>query len=159
MSERVDRVCRVLLAEDNPDDIKIFKRAARKSNCRFDLKVVLDGEVALDFLLKRGEWEDAWTPDFVVLNINMPKFNGWDVLEHMKAKPELRLLPVAMWTIADPSCRDYAERCFEMGCSGGFTKPADPVRMEVQVKAMLEFYWWAWSHPRALAPNSPTHGV
>lgn len=128
MSKKQERVCRVLLAEDNPSDITVFKRAARKSKCRFDLEVVIDGEHALNFLHRRGEWSDAWTPDFVVLNINMPKISGWEVLERMKADPDLSILPVAMWTIASPRCDgNYAERSFEMGCSGSFTKPVDSV--------------------------------
>lgn len=129
MSEKKERICRVLLAEDSPSDIGIFKRAVRKSECRFGIQVVVDGEGALDFLQRRGEWADAWTPDFVVLNINMPKINGWEVLERMKADPDLSLLPVAMWTIAEPGCDDYAVRSFEVGCSGSFTKPVAPVRI------------------------------
>ena len=158
MFEKKERICRVLLAEDNPNDVKIFKRAVRKSDCRFELQVVIDGEQALDFLRRKGEWEDAWRPDFVVLNINMPKINGWEVAECMKSDPDLALLPTAMWTIASPECRDYAERAFEMGCAGGFTKPVDEERMEAQVRTMLEFYWWAWSHPRALADESLSCG-
>lgn len=148
MHENTNRICRVLLAEDNPNDISVFKRAAKKSECRFDLQVVTDGEAAIDFLRGDGKWKDAWVPDFVVLNINMPKINGWGVLEAMKSDPDLRILPVAMWTIAEPSCNDYAAKSFEMGCSGSFTKPVDSVAMESQVQAMLEFYWWAWSVPR-----------
>lgn len=106
--EERTHMLRVLLAEHSPSDIKIFKRAARTSEYRFDLKVVIDGEGALDFLQRRGEWADAWTPDFVVLNINMPKINGWEVLERMKADPDLSILPVAMRTIASPECDDYA---------------------------------------------------
>jgi len=160
MFEKRERICRVLLAEDNPVDIEVFKRAARRSECHFDLEVVIDGEQALNFLQKKREWADVWTPDFVVLNINMPKINGWEVLERMKADPDLAILPVAMWTIAAPECGDYDERAFKMGCSGGFTKPSDPIRLESQVTSMLEFYWWAWSHPLSIRePGSPTHGA
>ena len=158
MVQKEQRICRVLLAEDNPNDSEAFEQAAQRSDCQFELEVVIDGQAALDFLRKRGEWADAWTPDFVVLNINMPKYSGWDVLREMKADPELRLLPVAMWSIAVPECGDYAERVFTMGACGGFSKPVDPDRMEAQVRAMLEFYWWAWSHPRAQAEGSCSHG-
>jgi hypothetical protein len=78
----------------------------------------------------------------------------------MKADPDLSILPVAMWTIASPTCDDYVERSFKMGCSGSFTKPVDSVRMEFQVRAMLEFYWWAWSHPRSMRMRgSLVHGL
>jgi len=84
----------------------------------------------------------------VVLNINMPKGNGWDVLEAMKSDPDLRTIPVAMWTAADSGFRDYAARSFEMGCSGGFSKPVGAQNMERQVRAMLDFYSYAWQYPR-----------
>jgi len=157
--EEKERICRVLLAEDNPKDIAAFRQAAERNEHRFELEVVEDGEAALDFLHRRGRWTNVWVPDFVVLNINMPKLNGWEVLKHMKADPELRLLRVAMWSIAPPDYGDYAARSFELGCSGGFSKPVEAERMESQVKTMLDFYWWAWSHPRAVAPDSSLCGT
>ena len=145
MSRRMGRVCRVLLAEDNPSDVAVFRRVVRRNAERFVLEVVPDGGSALGFLMSQDEWCRAWTPDLVVLNINMPKVNGWGVLETMKSHPLLKIIPVAMWTIAE--IEDYAKRSFHAGCSGIFTKPVDPVQMEAQVAAMLEFYWWAWSYP------------
>ena len=62
----------------------------------------------------------------------------------MKSHPLLKTIPVAMWTIAE--IEEYTKRSFHAGCSGIFTKPVDPVQMEAQVAAMLEFYWWAWSY-------------
>jgi len=91
----------------------------------------------------------------VVLNINMPRISGWGVLETMKSEPDLRILPVAMWTIAESSYGDYAVRSFEMGCSGSFTKPVGSVQMETQVRAMLEFYWWAWPYPHCTDEEAP----
>jgi len=139
---------RVLLAEDNPKDATVFRTVARRGDLLIALQVVNDGETALDFLHRRGQWSDVWRPDLVVLNINMPKGNGWDVLEAMKSDPDLRTIPVAMWTAADPGFRDYAARSFEMGCSGGFSKPVGAQNMERQVRAMLDFYSYAWRYPR-----------
>ncbi|MFC2095538.1 response regulator [Candidatus Bipolaricaulota bacterium] len=141
------RVCRVLLAEDNPSDIAILEQVVRTKKNRFQLEVVTDGEQALAFLRKQPPWHSTWRPDLVVLNINMPKANGWEVLKEMKSDPDLCFLPVAMWTVAQEDHGDYATRAFEMGCSGGFSKPVGSVRMQAQVKAMLEFYWWAWFYP------------
>ncbi len=87
-------------------------------------------EAALDFLRKQGEWAGAWALDFVFLNINMPKINGWGVLDKMKSDPELRISAVAMWTIAE--IEEYTTRSFEMGPSGIFTKPVDSQKMESQ---------------------------
>lgn len=141
-----ERVCRVLLAEDSPTDIKMFQRAVRKSPHAFDLQVVIDGEQALDFLEQRGEWSEAWRPDLFVLSINMPKIGGWEVLQRMKDNPALRTTPVAIWSIAQIG--EYADRAFDMGCSGIFTKPVDEEHFESQVQSIVEFYWWAWSDNR-----------
>lgn len=106
---------KLLLAEDCPTDIQVFKRALRRSNCgaRYELQVLIDGAETLDFLFKRGRWSDAWTPDVLVLNINMPKCNGWDVLRRMKSDPGLRGIPTVIWTIA--SIEEYDARTYDWG--------------------------------------------
>ena len=139
------RICKVLLAEDNPDDITIVKRVVIKKQDRFQLEAVMDGEDALDFLKKKWPWHNVWTPDLVVLNINMPKVDGLGVLKAMKADPALRLIPVAVWSTS-ARLEDIRE-AIEGGCSGMFTKPANRTDAEAQLGAMLEYYWRAWSYP------------
>ena len=143
-----DAELRVLLAEDNPKDVTVFRSVARRGDLLIALQVVHDGETALDFLYRRGQWSEVWRPDFVVLNINMPKLNGWEVLKAMKSAPDLRTIPVAMWTIADPAYADYAARSFEMGCSCGFSKPHAIQDMQSQVRTMLEYHYHSWRYPR-----------
>lgn len=128
---------KLLLAEDCPTDIQVFKRALRRSNCgaRYELQVLIDGAETLDFLFKRGRWSDAWTPDVLVLNINMPKCNGWDVLRRMKSDPGLRGIPTVIWTIV--SIEEYDARTYDWGACGIFTKPVDTAEMERQVEAIL----------------------
>ena len=137
--------CRVLLAEDNPNDIADVVRVVARDKDRFLLEVVTDGEAALEFLKKQGSWRNAWTPDLVILNINMPKVNGWGVLKAMKADPSLRIIPVAVWSITERP--EDVRRAIEGGCSGMFTKPCREDDREAQVSAILEFQWWAWSYP------------
>ena len=143
--EQQKRICKVLLAEDNPDDITIFKRVVRKKQDRFQLQVVMDGEAALEFLRKEGSWHNARTPDLVVLNLNMPNLNGWGVLKAMKEDPALRILPIAIWSITERE--EDIKRAFEASCSGMFTKPVDMKDAMDQVGAMLEYHWWSQRYP------------
>ncbi len=139
------RTRKVLLAEDSSCDVAAFKRAIRKKSARFLLETVTDGCDALAFLHKRGTWQDVWTPDLVVLNIRMPKITGWEVLERMKEDPGLRIIPVAIWTVA--TIEEYNRQAYEMGAAGIFSKPIDLRDLEAQAAAILEFYWWANPYP------------
>lgn len=134
---------KILLAEDNPYDIKAFKRGMRKaeSGTHYEMIAVIDGEEALDFLYQRGQWIDAWTPDLVVLSICMPKINGWEVFDKMKADPWLRGIPTVIWSTA---CMEkYDTRAYQSGACGIFTKPVDDEDMEKQISAILAFFLWA----------------
>jgi len=108
------RVCGVLLAEDNYDDVKIVKRAVSKNKDRFQLEIVEDGQEALGFLRKQFQWAGVWTPDLMLLNVNMPKIQGLDVLDVMKADPVLSIIPVAIWSIGEMS--EKIRRAIEAGC-------------------------------------------
>jgi len=91
----------ILLVEDNEGDIVLTLEAlkeARISNC---VKVVKDGEQALQFLHKQGEFKDAITPDMVLLDINLPKVDGKEVLAHIKNDEHLKIIPVVMLTTSD----------------------------------------------------------
>jgi two-component system response regulator len=92
----------ILLAEDNPDDVTVFLRAFRNHNAdkHWELQIVADGSVALEFLYRQNRFAAAKRPDLVVLNINMPKVNGWEVFSRMKADPSLRGIPVVIRTVA-----------------------------------------------------------
>jgi CheY-like chemotaxis protein len=153
--ERMRRVCRVLLAEDNPNDIAIVQRAVRKSRVPCQLEIVRDGEQTLAFLRKTGPWQDVWTPDLVILNINMPRMQGLDVLDVMKADPKLRIVPVAVWSITERE--EDVTRAILGGCSGMFTKPVVAEEAEAQIRAILEYHWWAWSHTKALTQTALPH--
>jgi two-component system response regulator len=114
------RKLRLLLAEDNPDDIKIARRAFEKPPATWEMAWVEDGQAALDFLYKRGLYTQAWTPDLFLLSINMPKLSGYEVLEAIKKDPVLSKIPVVMWTI---SLREYSiERCYSLGAAAYLSK-------------------------------------
>jgi CheY-like chemotaxis protein len=129
---------RVLLVEDNPDDILITKRAWKKGKIKNPLHVVNNGEEALDFLYKRGTYADAPKISMILLDLKMPRMNGFEVLEHIKKDTDLRKLPVIMLTTS-PRAEDV-EQAYELGCNSYIVKP---VKFESFIEAVvkIEQFW------------------
>jgi CheY-like chemotaxis protein len=137
----------ILLAEDNPNDVTVFLRAFRnhKTKEHWELQVVANGLAALEFLYRQDRFAEARRPDLVVLNINMPRVNGWEVLRKMKADPQLRRIPTVIWTIAD--METYNARAYDMGACGIFSKPVGSKEAELQIDAVLTYFTWANPSP------------
>ena len=111
----------VLLVEDNLDDVLITRRAWRKGKIRNELHVVNDGEEALDFLYKRNGHQDAPKISLMLLDLKMPKMNGFEVLENIKQDEKLRRIPVVVLTTS-PRSSDI-ERAYDLGCNSYIVKP------------------------------------
>ena len=92
---------RILLVEDNPGDIRLTQEAFKESSLDIQMDVVTDGEMALDFLFKKGRYADATKPDVVLLDLNLPKKNGIEVLKEVKADETLKRIPVIVLTTSD----------------------------------------------------------
>ena len=116
----------ILLVEDNADDVELTLRAFRKSDLLNTVTVVRDGVEALDYLLATGEYveRDANAlPDLVLLDIKLPRVDGLQVLERLRANPRTRLLPVVVLTSsAEP--RDLLT-CYSLGANSYVRKPID----------------------------------
>jgi chemotaxis family two-component system response regulator Rcp1 len=97
------RVCEVLLVEDNPADARLTREALGESRMLNKLHHVKDGIEALQFLRREGEFHDAPTPDVILLDLNLPRKDGRQVLSEMKQDPELRLIPVVVLTTSEAS--------------------------------------------------------
>lgn len=138
MSEPV-RMATVLLVEDNPADAELTRLSLRKTKIRLDLRHVLDGEDALHFLRKQGPHADAPTPDLVLLDLNLPRIDGWQVLAEVRADPALSHLPVVVLTTSRneedvlSSYRSHAN-CY-------ITKPVD-VAAFMRIVQSLEEFWF-----------------
>jgi two-component system response regulator len=126
------------MAEDNPDDVLITKRAWKKGMIKNELHVVKDGEEALDFLYRRGNFSDAPRPCLMLLDLKMPKMDGFQVLETIKKDPSLKKLPVVVLTTSNRD-RDI-ERAYELGCNSYITKP---VGFDNFLKAVIDIqrFW------------------
>ena len=88
----------ILLAEDAPGDVRLTFEAFKKTTIDSHLNVVKDGAAALDFLYQKGSYTDAKRPDLIVLDLNIPKINGHEVLAQVKSDPNLKRIPVVILT-------------------------------------------------------------
>jgi CheY-like chemotaxis protein len=115
----------ILLAEDNPADVYLIREAIAKyrSLNELDLIVATDGEQAIDFILRRGRFVGAGRPDLIILDLNLPKSDGVDVLRCVRAQSDLRNVPVVILTSSDsPNDRTATE---SLGADSFITKPSD----------------------------------
>lgn len=113
----------VLLVEDNPDDVLITRRAWKKGGLKNQLCIVNNGEEALMFLRREEGYVDAPTPCLILLDLKMPRMDGFDVLEIIKDEDTLRSIPVIILTSSE---RDKdIERAYQLGCNSYIKKPVN----------------------------------
>ncbi|MBI5142974.1 MAG: response regulator [Nitrospirae bacterium] len=137
----------LLLVEDNHQDEMLTLRALRKVNVANRIDVVRDGQQALDFLFREGEFADREgtdLPTVVLLDIGLPRLSGLEVLEQLRADPRTRLLPVVILTSSDEE-RDRL-RSYENGANSFVRKPLDFTEFAETV-ARLGVYWLATNLP------------
>ena len=113
----------VLLVEDDPGDELMTREAFEDNKIRNTLHVVRDGQEALDFLYRQGEYGDAPRPDLVLLDLNLPKYDGRQVLERIKTDPEMALIPVVVLTTS--SAEEDILRSYKLHANAYVTKPVD----------------------------------
>src|SRR6056297_860946 len=129
----------ILLAEDNPGDVMLTKKALEEGKLANNLHVTTDGVDALEFLRQDGEHEDAPRPDLVLLDLNMPRKDGEDVLEEMQADASLRRIPVVVLTSSE-SEEDIA-KSYELNANAYLTKPVDFDGF-VEIVNRMEDFWF-----------------
>lgn len=134
------KAIRVLVAEDNEDHLFLTKRALEQTNSglRLEVEGVRDGEEALDYFYRRGRFEDAQRPHMVLLDLKMPKVNGLEVLEKLKADPDLRSIPVVVLTSSDRP--EDIEATYSRGGNSFVTKPVSPSGMREGLREITD-YW------------------
>jgi CheY-like chemotaxis protein len=136
----------ILLVEDNDDDVELTCEALRQNKLANDLHVVRDGAEALDFLYRRGAHANAPRPDLVLLDLNLPKVPGHQVLARIKTDDILRSIPVVVMTT---SRRDEdVVRSYELHCNAFVSKPVDMLSFVDIVQKLSEFWFMIVSLPR-----------
>ncbi|HEX5102825.1 MAG TPA: response regulator [Pirellulaceae bacterium] len=132
----------ILLAEDDPGDQELTRRALQHDVLRADLRVVENGEEALDYLYRRGRFAEPGTaprPDLILLDLNMPKLGGREVLAELKRDPSLCRIPVVVLTTSNQET-DIV-KSYDLGCNSYIQKPVDIEQFMDSVRK-LENYWF-----------------
>jgi CheY-like chemotaxis protein len=138
---------RILLVEDNDAHTKLILRAFREDHLANPVSCVRDGAEALDYLFRRGKYQDAEAgprPDLILLDLKLPKVDGLEVLRQIKADPELRQIPVVVLT-SSLAERDMHE-AYAAGANSYLAKPIDFEKFHRMVQD-LDFYWTVWNRP------------
>ncbi|MBW1603727.1 response regulator [Streptomyces sp. JJ66] len=128
----------VLLVEDDPGDELMTREAFEDNKIGNILHVVRDGEEALDFLYRRGPYADAPRPDLILLDLNLPKYDGRQVLERIKADEDLGHIPVVVLTTS--SAEEDILRSYRLHASAYVTKPVDLEQFIAAIRKIDEFF-------------------
>jgi len=128
----------VLLVEDNPGDVRLTREALKESKLWTNLHVVEDGEAALFFMRQEGAYADAPRPDFILLDLNLPKRDGREVLSIIKADENLKQIPVVILTTSDSE--EDILKSYNLNANCYITKPVDFEKFITVVKAIEEFW-------------------
>ncbi|MFB9955558.1 response regulator [Cellulomonas denverensis] len=132
------KVIDVLLVEDDPGDVLMTQEAFEHNKVANRLSVVADGVSAMEFLRKEGEHANAPTPDLILLDLNLPKMDGREVLEALKGDEALRRIPVVVLTTSE--AEEDVVRSYSLHANAYVTKPVDFDRFIEVVRQIDEFF-------------------
>ncbi len=135
---KINRLVNILLIEDNPGDVRLAQEAFKESNMEVHLDVAMDGIEAINFLRKSPPYTDAVTPDFVLLDLNLPKKDGREVLSEIKADPVLRSIPVIILTTSNAEQDILNSYDLHVNCY--INKPVDFDRF-FEIIQKIEDFW------------------
>jgi CheY-like chemotaxis protein len=128
----------ILLVEDDPGDVLITREAFAENKVRNHLSVVSDGEAAMAFLRREGEFASAPRPDLILLDLNLPRKAGHEVLAEVKSDGDLQRIPVVILTTSD--AEEDILRSYDLHANAYVTKPVDFDRFLDVVRQIDEFF-------------------
>jgi len=146
------RAIEILLAEDNPGDARLTLEGFKDAKVKNHIAVVEDGIEALAYLHHEGEYANVKTPDLILLDLNMPRKNGREVLAEIKADEELRHIPVLVFTVSSAD-RDIME-AYNLQASAFITKPIDFDEFLKVVNSVTDFWLSIVKLPQRAASNT-----
>ena len=138
MSPLASKPIEILLIEDNPGDVRLTKEALKDARVSNNLSVDMDGVEALAFLRKQGKHAGVPRPDLILLDLNLPKKNGREVLEEIKREDSLRHIPVVVLTTSQAE-QDVVES-YRLRANAYVTKPVD-LEQFLKVVGSIEQFW------------------
>ena len=133
------KLVEILLIEDNPGDARLTQEALKDGKVRNILHIVYDGEEATDFLFKRNQYKNASRPDLIILDLNLPKKNGQEVLAEIKADDSLKSIPVIILTISKQE-QDII-RSYNLHANCFLIKPIDLNQFFEVIKSIEDFWF------------------
>jgi len=137
--EKLGRPIEILLVEDNPGDVRLTKEAFKDSKVLNSLNVAKDGAEAMAFLRREGKYTDAVRPDLILLDLNLPKKDGREVLTEIKNDLNLKRIPVVILTVS--KAEEDIIRSYELHANCYIAKPVDLDRFIEVVKAIEDFWF------------------
>lgn len=143
----MQRLTKILLVEDSSDDIEITKRAFKEAKLSNKMWVVRDGQEALDFLHHRDKYQDVAIspkPGLILLDINLPKVNGLEVLRKVKEDPVLKMIPTVILTVSRKE--DDRINGYNCGCNSFIQKPVEFEKF-VEIVRQIGLYWGLLNAP------------
>ena len=135
------RACRpieILMVEDNPGDVRLTLEALKEGKVRNNLHTVADGEAAMKFLRRQDTYAQAPRPDLVLLDLNLPKKNGREVLAEIKDDPDLKRIPVVILTVSEAE-QDII-KSYNLHANCYITKPVN-LEQFIRVVRSIEDFW------------------
>jgi CheY-like chemotaxis protein len=128
----------ILLVEDNPGDVRLTKEALKEGKVYSNLHTVKDGVEAMEFLRKQGKYKDVPRPDIILLDLNLPRKDGREVLEEIKSDDNLKRIPVVVLTTS--KAEEDVLRTYNLHANCYVTKPVDLEKFMVVVKS-IDVFW------------------
>lgn len=130
----------ILLIEDNEGDVFLTKRAFKKAKIANNLHIAQDGDMALDILLKKPPYQEVPRPDIILLDINLPKKTGPEILEEIKGKSSLKAIPIII--LSSSEAEEDITQSYKSQASGYITKPIDLSNF-YKIVAAIEDFWFS----------------
>lgn len=130
---------RVLIVEDNPGDARLARETLANDKLNLDLREVRDGEAAMRFLRGEGEFRGETRPDLILLDLNLPKKDGREVLADLKADPQLQQIPVVV--LSSSQAEEDVARSYRLHANCYVIKPVDLAELRKAVRAIKGFWF------------------
>lgn len=128
----------ILLVEDNPGDVRLTQEAVREAKIRNTLNVVNDGEQAIAYVRRQGPYADRRRPDLILLDLNLPRKDGREVLQDLKSDPDLHRIPVVVLTSS--AAEQDILRTYDLYANAYVTKPVD-LEQFMRVVSSIQDFW------------------
>ena len=132
------RAIEILMVEDNPGDVRLTREALKGGKVWTQVNVVEDGVAALDYLYRRPPYEAAHRPDLILLDLNLPRMDGREVLAKIKSDPALKLIPVVVLTTSQ--AEEDVLRAYHLSANCYVTKPVDLHQFNHIVQSIEQFW-------------------